>query len=104
MPYPVEMQESVKKVETTRPSRLNQEFNRLELSEKARLLEDYHPDYRPGSKAPIPLGPNSDDHSGDPVLIWGEELPVEDIARRAGILAYQLVCGVMHRENSSISR
>ena len=54
--------------------------------------------------AAVDLGPNSDDHSGDPVLIWGEELPVEDIARRAGILAYQLVCGVMHRENSSISR
>jgi succinate dehydrogenase/fumarate reductase flavoprotein subunit len=58
MPYPVEMQDSIKKVELTRPSRLNQEFKRLELTEKARLLEDYHPDYRPGSKAEIPLGPN----------------------------------------------
>ncbi len=58
VPYPVEMQDSVKKVVQTRPSRLNQEFKRLELTEKTRLLEDYHPDYRPGSKAEIPLGPN----------------------------------------------
>jgi len=61
MPYPVEMQESIQKVESTRPSRLNQEFSRLELSEKARLLEDYHPDYRTSSKAEISLGPNSDE-------------------------------------------
>ncbi len=61
MPYPVEMQESIQKVEFTRPSRLNQEFNRLALSEKTRLLKDYHPDYRPGSKAKIPLGPNRDE-------------------------------------------
>jgi succinate dehydrogenase / fumarate reductase flavoprotein subunit len=61
MPYPVEMQRSINKVEATRPSRLNQEFKRLELSEKARLLEKYHPDYRPGSKEPIPLGPNKDE-------------------------------------------
>lgn len=61
MPYPVEMQESIKKVEYTRPSRLNQEYERLELSEKKRLLEDYHPDYRPGSKVKIPLGPNRDE-------------------------------------------
>ncbi len=61
MPYPVGMQESIKNVESTRQFRLNQEFNRLQLSEKKRLLEDYHPDYRSGSKAPIPLGPNSDE-------------------------------------------
>ena len=61
MPYPLGMQESIKKVEFTRPSRLNQEFNRLEPSEKARLLKDYHPDYRPGGKAKIPLGPNRDE-------------------------------------------
>ncbi len=40
---------------------MNQEFSRLELSEKARLLEDYHPDYRTASKAEISLGPNSDE-------------------------------------------
>jgi len=61
MPYPVEMQKSIQKVESTRPSRLNQEFNRLELSEKAKLLEDYHPDYRTASKSKISLGPNSDE-------------------------------------------
>jgi len=61
MPYPVEMQSSIDKVEATRPSRLNQEFKRLELSEKTQLLEKYHPDYRPGSKEQIPLGSNKDE-------------------------------------------
>ena len=61
MPYPVEMQASIKKVEITRPSRLNQEFERLELSDKNQLLENYHPDYRPGSKVKISLGPNRDE-------------------------------------------
>jgi succinate dehydrogenase / fumarate reductase flavoprotein subunit len=61
MPYPIEMQSSINKVEATRPSRLNQEFKRLELSEKTQLLEKYHPDYRPGSKEQIPLGPNKDE-------------------------------------------
>jgi succinate dehydrogenase / fumarate reductase flavoprotein subunit len=61
MPYPIEMQRSIDKVEATRPSRLNQEFKRLALSEKTRLLEKYHPDYRPGSKEQIPLGPNKDE-------------------------------------------
>jgi succinate dehydrogenase / fumarate reductase flavoprotein subunit len=61
MPYPVEMQSSIHKVEATRPSRLNHEFKRLEPSDKIQLLEKYHPDYRPGSKEPIPLGPNKDE-------------------------------------------
>jgi succinate dehydrogenase/fumarate reductase flavoprotein subunit len=61
MPYPVEMQKSIQQVESTRPPRLNQEFSRLELAEKARLLEDYHPDYRIDGKAEISLGPNSDE-------------------------------------------
>jgi len=61
MPYPAEMQSSIDTVAATRPSRLNQEFKRLELSEKSQLLEKYHPDYRLGSKEQIPLGPNKDE-------------------------------------------
>ncbi|UCG06954.1 MAG: FAD-binding protein [Desulfobacterales bacterium] len=66
MPYPVEMQDSIKNVAATRQPRLNREFPRLESSDKKQLLENYHPDYRPGSKKAIPLGPNK-----------GELVPIE---------------------------
>jgi len=34
---------------------------------------------------------------GDPVLLWGAELPVEDIAAAAGTVAYELLCGLTQR-------
>lgn len=34
---------------------------------------------------------------GDPVVLWGRGLPVEEIAARAGTIAYELVCGVTPR-------
>ncbi len=34
---------------------------------------------------------------GDPVVLWGEGLPVEEIARRAGTIGYELLCGVAPR-------
>lgn len=34
---------------------------------------------------------------GDPVLLWGGGLPVEDIAARAGTVAYELLCGLTQR-------
>lgn len=34
---------------------------------------------------------------GDPVLLWGRELPVENIARAAGTIAYELLCGLTNR-------
>ncbi len=34
---------------------------------------------------------------GDPVLIWGEGLPAEEIAHCAGTLAYELFCGLTNR-------
>ena len=34
---------------------------------------------------------------GDPVLLWGEGLPVEEIAARAGTIAYELLCGLTQR-------
>jgi alanine racemase len=34
---------------------------------------------------------------GDPVLVWGGALPVEDIAARAGTVAYELLCGLTQR-------
>lgn len=52
--------------------------------------------------AAVDLGAASEDRVGDLVVLWGDELPVEEIARRAGANAYQLVCGVMNREASSL--
>ncbi|MCU7932927.1 MAG: alanine racemase [Candidatus Thiodiazotropha sp. (ex Codakia rugifera)] len=34
---------------------------------------------------------------GDDVVLWGEGLPVEEIAERAGTIAYELLCGVKQR-------
>jgi len=46
----------------------------------------------------VDLGPGASDAVGDPALLWGEGLPVEEIADQAGTIPYQLVCGVMNRE------
>jgi alanine racemase len=34
---------------------------------------------------------------GDPVTLWGEGVPVEDVARAAGTIPYELICGVSQR-------
>lgn len=34
---------------------------------------------------------------GDPVLLWGPGLPVEQIAARAGTISYELLCGIAQR-------
>ncbi|MED5461961.1 MAG: alanine racemase C-terminal domain-containing protein, partial [Pseudomonadota bacterium] len=46
----------------------------------------------------VDLGPNATDKVGDPVIFWGDNLPVEEIAQAAGTIPYQLVTGVTHRE------
>ncbi len=38
---------------------------------------------------------------GDPVVLWGEGLPVEEIARHAGTVPYQLTCSVRMRARYS---
>jgi alanine racemase len=35
--------------------------------------------------------------AGDPVVLWGEGVPVEEIARCAGTIPYELICGVSQR-------
>ncbi|MGA9852718.1 MAG: alanine racemase [Gammaproteobacteria bacterium] len=39
---------------------------------------------------------------GDPVVLWGPELPVEEIARAAGTISYELLCGVTQRVKFSV--
>jgi alanine racemase len=50
----------------------------------------------------VDLGPDASDKVGDPVLLWGDGLPVEEIAQHAGSIPYQLVCGVLNREPSMV--
>lgn len=50
----------------------------------------------------IDLGRNSNAKVGDPVVLWGPELPVEEIAQAAGTIAYELLCGVTQRVKFSV--
>ena len=34
---------------------------------------------------------------GDEVVLWGEGLPVDEVARGAGTISYELLCGVNQR-------
>jgi alanine racemase len=45
----------------------------------------------------IDLGPGAADKVGAPVTLWGDGLPVEEVAAYAGTIPYQLVCGVTSR-------
>jgi alanine racemase len=36
-------------------------------------------------------------HVGTPALLWGPGLPVEEIARHAGTIPYELLCSVSQR-------
>ncbi len=45
----------------------------------------------------VDLGAGSDAKLGDPVTLWGESLPVEEIALSADTMPYTLVCGVTQR-------
>lgn len=35
--------------------------------------------------------------TGDPVVLWGEGLPLDEVAQRAGTIGYELLCGVTTR-------
>jgi alanine racemase len=43
------------------------------------------------------LADHPDAAIGDEVTLWGEELPVEQVARLAGTIPYELLCGVTQR-------
>lgn len=50
----------------------------------------------------IDLGPDSTACVGEPVLLWGESLPVEVIAEHAGTIAYELLCGITGRVHAEL--
>jgi succinate dehydrogenase/fumarate reductase flavoprotein subunit len=63
MPYTSELKELIKKVEATRPARIEkkkrgEEFPLLSLKEREERLRRYHPDFKPGSRREIRVGPN----------------------------------------------
>ncbi len=45
----------------------------------------------------IDLRSQPDAHPGDPVVLWGEGLPVETIASAAGTIGYEPVCSITRR-------
>ena len=47
----------------------------------------------------VNLGQNTSHKVGDEVLLWGEGLPVEEIAAKASTIAYELLCQVTARVN-----
>ncbi|MGN1281842.1 MAG: alanine racemase, partial [Succinivibrio sp.] len=47
----------------------------------------------------VDLGANSTDKIGDEVILWGDGLPVEKIAKCCGTIPYELTCHVMPRVN-----
>ena len=59
MSYPPSMQESIQKVEATRPRRLGETFPPMNAEEKQALLASFHPDYRPTGFREIRVGPNA---------------------------------------------
>lgn len=45
----------------------------------------------------VDLRSQPDARMGDPVVLWGEGLPAEEIAEAAGTIAYELLCGITPR-------
>jgi alanine racemase len=45
----------------------------------------------------LDLRMHGDAQVGDPVVLWGGDLPVEEIAGHAGTIGYELVCGMTRR-------
>ena len=63
MPYTKELKELIKKVDATRPSRVErkkkgEEFPLLSLKEREERLRKYHPDFKEGARTEIRVGPN----------------------------------------------
>ena len=50
----------------------------------------------------VDLGPDSQDKLGDEAILWGEGLPVEELAERCGTIPYELVCRIMPRVNTEV--
>jgi alanine racemase len=45
----------------------------------------------------VDLRPRPQSGVGDPVQLWGNQLPVEEVSKHAGTIPYELLCGVQPR-------
>jgi alanine racemase len=45
----------------------------------------------------VDLGPEAQEKAGDPVILWGEGLPVEQIAEITKVSAYELITRLTSR-------
>ena len=45
----------------------------------------------------LDLSGQSDAKPGDPVILWGDGLSVNEVAQQAGTIGYELLCGVTAR-------
>jgi succinate dehydrogenase / fumarate reductase flavoprotein subunit/L-aspartate oxidase len=66
MPYTPELRALIKRVEATRPervemSRRNEHYPPLSLEEREEVLEKYHPDYQKEGRRAVKVGPNKGD-------------------------------------------
>ena len=50
----------------------------------------------------VDLGADASDQVGAIATLWGDGLPVEEVAPWADAIPYELVCGVMNREQSEV--
>ena len=50
----------------------------------------------------VDLGVGATDKVGDVAVLWGDGLPIEEVAPWAEAIPYDLICGVMNREASEI--
>jgi len=50
----------------------------------------------------VDLRGHEDARVGDTVTLWGDGLPVEEVAAHAGLIPYQLVCGVTGRVRRAV--
>ena len=66
--YPEYMCESIKRVEKTRLKRIGTLPPQMMPEEREEILNRYHPDYVPGGKRPIKIGPNREDIAPNEVV------------------------------------
>lgn len=68
MAYPVEMMDSIRRVEATRNTRATASFPRLTPDEKTSILETYHPDFRLSKKRKISFGANKGEYAPEELV------------------------------------
>ena len=75
--YPEYMRESIERVEKSRPRRLEEgPPPGMSLEEREELLKKYHPDYAPGGKRPLAVGPNKGEVAPNEVADLLEAYPL----------------------------